>query len=180
MQRAFGFNSFHPSLKLPCSPKIADISTGNAIWLLDAAESLPATARLDGFDVSLCQTPPKEWLPGNVKLYQWNLHKKPPKQFHGIYDVVHLRFMAYVMDPKNTANDIENIKMLLKPGGYLQWEDYDNRFSWIEKARPDIDTPALDLLLRLMEHPSSDPNVPWTNTFEWVISFNTYTLQMDC
>ncbi|KAI9722161.1 MAG: hypothetical protein M1828_004843 [Chrysothrix sp. TS-e1954] len=167
VKRTLGFDLHPDVLASSNAPRIADVATGNALWLLDAASSLPGNATLDGFDISLSQCPPKEWLPKNVHLHEWDIHKEPPAEFQGMYDIVHVRFIGLVITDNHGGNEIANIKKLLKPGGWLQWEEYDNSADYVEKARPDIDTPALDLMLRFGNNPQADRDMPRTGTFKW-------------
>lgn len=82
-KQAQGF-LLHPSVKLSSdSPVIADIGTGTGIWLLDLAETLPATAQFHGFDIDLAQTPPKEWLPDNVSMKQLDIFGPIPDDLVG-------------------------------------------------------------------------------------------------
>ena len=67
------------------SPKIADIGTGTGIWLLDVADSLSSSTHLDGLDISLSQTPPKEWLPPNVSMRQLDIFEDIPEELVGQY-----------------------------------------------------------------------------------------------
>ena len=53
-----------------------------------------------------------------------------------------------------------------EPGGWLQWEEYENRADYIAKANPKTDTLALDRLLRFMENPQGDKNLPRTDVFK--------------
>ncbi|KAL4935938.1 hypothetical protein BDV06DRAFT_217050 [Aspergillus oleicola] len=95
----------HPTLR------IADIGTGTASWLTDLTEILPATCKLDGFDVDTSQAPPREWLPANVSL-----------------------LLVFVVkgDPTRILRGL--IKML-KPGGWLQWVEPDVRTMRLLRAR---------------------------------------------
>ncbi|GLA65381.1 hypothetical protein AtubIFM54640_007133 [Aspergillus tubingensis] len=86
--------------------KIAEIGTGNGIWLFDLAPSMPTTVQLHGFDISEAQYPPKHMWPRNVKLALLDAFKDVPPTLVGQYDVVHVRMWA-------------------KPGGYIQWEEAD-------------------------------------------------------
>lgn len=50
------------------APRIADIGTGTAKWLIDLSSQLSASASLTGFDISEKTFPSTEKLPSNVTL----------------------------------------------------------------------------------------------------------------
>ena len=121
-KQELGFN-LHPSIDIPSSGShIADIATGTAIWLLDLARSLP-DSRLDGFDISLEQCPPPEWLPASMSINQWDIFSPVPLAFKGQYDVVHIRLALLVVRGNDPRPILRNVLELLKPGGYLQWDE---------------------------------------------------------
>ena len=123
--RELGYN-LHPSIPLLANQnaRIADIATGTAAWLLDVAREHP-TAQCDGFDISLAQAPPAAWLPGNVSLREWDFHEKPPEEALGQYDVVHIRLVILVIGKGDPVPVLRNLALLLKPGGWLQWDEVD-------------------------------------------------------
>ncbi|KAJ5350000.1 hypothetical protein N7541_007727 [Penicillium brevicompactum] len=104
----------HPAIPITKDMKIADLGTGTAIWILDLARQVPSSVQLHGFDISGDQFPLKELWPQN-----------PPEAFSGQYDVVHLRMWASNLRESDTSSLVNHVKNLLKPGGYLQWEDAD-------------------------------------------------------
>ena len=136
----------HPSVALPSpsssssSPSetcqtplhIADVATGIGIWLTELARDL-ASARLVGFDISLEQCPPKEWLPSNITFQQLDLFAGIPAEWSGKFDVVHVRLILLVVqdDPRSIAR---NLLKMLKPGGFLQWEELDVQNTYIESV----------------------------------------------
>lgn len=78
------------------------------IWLIDVNRQLPS-ARLDGFDISGGQYPPKEWLPANLSLRTLDVHKPIPEEFKGQYDIVHVRLFLTVVrndDPLPILNNL--------------------------------------------------------------------------
>ena len=118
-----GFN-LHPSIHVPVSgSRIADVATGTAIWLLDLARSLPGS-RFDGFDISLEQCPPQQWLPSSVGLHQWDVFSPIPPEFRYQFEVVHIRLALFVVRDNDPRPIFRNVLELLKPGGYLQWDEF--------------------------------------------------------
>lgn len=117
-----GFN-LHPSIPVLSSGcRIADLATGTAIWLLDLARSLPNSS-LDGFDISLQQCPPPEWLPPSVHVHQWDIFTPVPLDLKVQYDIVHIRLALLVIRNNDPRPVLRNVMELLKPGGYLQWDE---------------------------------------------------------
>ncbi|KAK8025417.1 hypothetical protein PG990_003240 [Apiospora arundinis] len=105
--------------------KVADVATGNGIWLEDAARGKPMSAKFHGFDISLDQVGPKPWLPANIRMHTWNLFEEPPSEFVGYFDVVHVRLITVVVRNNDPRPVLANLTKLLKPGGYLQWDEVD-------------------------------------------------------
>ncbi|KAI1371658.1 S-adenosyl-L-methionine-dependent methyltransferase [Hypoxylon crocopeplum] len=119
----------HPSitsvlLPAPSTPHIADIGTGTGIFLVRLHQTYPS-AVLDGFDISSTLYPPPESLPPNVTLAIRDVKQPFPEEMHGKYDVVHLRLLVTAMLPEEWEPTVRNVSTLLKPGGFLQWEECD-------------------------------------------------------
>lgn len=144
---ALQFN-IHPSV-LPSLAEtravVADVAAGSGIWLIDVSRQLP-NAQLDGFDYDLRQAPHEKWLPSNVTMRHWNLFDEVPDDLVGKYDYVHTRLLVLVVESKNPRPIIRNLRKLLKPGGYLQWDELDTVNMDVKKVDPSVPTPALDQL----------------------------------
>ncbi|PYI02180.1 S-adenosyl-L-methionine-dependent methyltransferase, partial [Aspergillus sclerotiicarbonarius CBS 121057] len=115
----------HPSIQLSGDNiSIADVGTGTGIWLLDLYRQYP-NAELHGFDITSEQYPAPGFLPPNVTLSHLNILQDIPAEYVEKYDVVHARLLVQVVlqaggDPRPV---IQNLMKLIKPGGYLQWEE---------------------------------------------------------
>ncbi|KAI1122476.1 S-adenosyl-L-methionine-dependent methyltransferase [Nemania abortiva] len=145
----FGYH-LHPSIPAVGSQhRIADVGTGTGVWLTDLSAHLPATVQLDGLDVSLKAIPPVEWLPSNVSFRQWDIREAVPEDLVGQYDIVHIRLFIFVLLDKEVPEILQKLTMLLKPGGYLQWDEVDISSFRIGKARPDNKIEALTRLFHL-------------------------------
>lgn len=117
-----GFN-LHPSIPVLSSGcRIADLGTGTAIWLLDLERSLP-NSRLDGFDISLQQCPPPALLPASMSLHKWDIFTPVPVHLKMQYDIVHIRLALLYVRNNDPRPILLNSMELLKPGGYLQWDE---------------------------------------------------------
>ncbi|KAI0490112.1 hypothetical protein F4859DRAFT_501704 [Xylaria cf. heliscus] len=129
---------------------VADLATGTAIWLVDLIKS-PEVNGLDiqyhGFDISRALFPHSAWLPKNVVLSTSNLLEEPPQSLHGQFDVVqrvHLRLVLSLVRSGSPKPIIKHLKMLLKPGGYLQWDELDP-FNHYDVLTPDSETNAQNM-----------------------------------
>ncbi|TEY47664.1 hypothetical protein BOTCAL_0302g00120 [Botryotinia calthae] len=119
----------HPSIPLP-SPKtryrIADLGTGTGIWPLDLVRQLTSTVQLYGFDISSSQFPHPNYLPSNVKLEVLDsLRVDPPEELLGSFDIVHLRLWLGVVMNGDPSALLTHALKLLRPGGYIQWDEID-------------------------------------------------------
>ncbi|GCB22418.1 hypothetical protein AAWM_05303 [Aspergillus awamori] len=115
--------TLHPKISITTDMKIAEVGTGNAIWLFDLAQSMPPTVQLHGFDISGEQYPPKHMWPRNVNLALLDALKDVPPALVGQYDVVHIRMWASNIRDGNTRPLISHLQQLLR--GYIQWEEAD-------------------------------------------------------
>ena len=105
--------------------RIADLATGTAIWALDIAQTFPR-AQIDGFDIDLQQCPPREWLPDNVSLREWDIFSNTiSPELENVYDVVHIRLLLLVVQDNDPRPVLRNALRMLKSGGYLQWDELD-------------------------------------------------------
>jgi hypothetical protein len=67
--------------------------------------------------------PPQEDLPTNVSLQLGDILQLFPSQRLNAYDIVHVRFMMYVLKASEWNILARNAMQLLKPGGWLFWEE---------------------------------------------------------
>ncbi|RDH31100.1 hypothetical protein BDQ94DRAFT_172541 [Aspergillus welwitschiae] len=116
----------HPDIDTRAADlRVADIATGNGIWLHDFARGKPPSVDLHGFDISLDQVGPKPWLPANIHMHIWNIFEDVPDEFIGYFDIVHVRLITVVVKNNDPRPILANLKKLLRPGGYLQWDEVD-------------------------------------------------------
>ncbi|KAJ8121264.1 hypothetical protein ONZ43_g2243 [Nemania bipapillata] len=145
----FGYY-IHPHIPPPGPQhRIADIGTGTGVWLMDLSARLPATVRLEGLDVSLAATTPAGWVPSNVSFREWNIKQEPPEDLIEQYDIIHVRFLLFVLLDDEIPGVLQRLMKLLKPGGHLQWEESDVSSARIEKTQPDNKIEAVTRLLKL-------------------------------
>lgn len=114
------------------------------MWLIDVARELP-TAQLDGFDIDSSQAPPQQWMPSNATLRYCNIFENLPDDLIGKYDFVHVRLLVLVIEQGDPSSVLRNLKML-KPGGYLQWDDIDCQGLCVETVDSSVEAPSLEQL----------------------------------
>ena len=144
-QRIIKF-TIHPSVKLPSHPKIADIATGTAIWAIDIALERP-DVQVHGYDIDITQAPPPEWLPANLQIHRWDIFSDPPISALGTFDLLHIRLLTAVLSGVDRLPVIQRFDSLLKPGGWLQWEDLDCTQAHVKRVSPAIPSPSLDAII---------------------------------
>lgn len=122
---SFGYH-LHPGIGLPENGAcIADVGTGTAIFLRELAAQTLSTAELYGFDISSSQFPTASSLPRNVQLHVGNVMEGFPSEFHDRFDVVTVRLLVAALNGDDWRRATENLTKLLKPGGWLQWQESD-------------------------------------------------------
>jgi hypothetical protein len=83
-------------------------------------------AFLVGLDVQSNHYPVPEHLPENITLGILDaIAEDVPVEHIGVYDVVHIRAFGSVVREDNPVPVIKNAYKMLKPGGYIQWDDMD-------------------------------------------------------
>lgn len=144
--------NLHPSIPNPnVDARIADVATGTGIWLLDLAREVSTTIQLDGLDISLSQAPPKAWLPANINMRVWNIFEDVPEDLVGQYDIVHVRLLLLVVTNANAVSVLQRLARLLKPGGYLQWEELSGFEHRVATVNPTIQTTAFQEMHKIMD-----------------------------
>ncbi|KAL8776594.1 MAG: hypothetical protein Q9213_008210 [Squamulea squamosa] len=112
---------------------------------MDAAREHP-TAQFDGFDLSDAQFPHSGWLPKNVALGTIDIFKPVPEPLCGQYDVVHVGLLVLVVEKGDPLPVLDSLLALLKPGGYLQWDDADYGGSYVQSPQPNVSSVAMQEL----------------------------------
>ena len=85
----------------------------SSVFPISLSAALSDSIRIDGFDISSAQFPPKEWLPANVRLYTCDAFSSFPFEYHGLYDVVHVRFFMTLLTKESLGLLIGNLRTLL-------------------------------------------------------------------
>ena len=146
--RNLGF-TIHPRIlsSLPDAPNVADIGTGTGIWLLDIEKSHPS-ASMHGFDVSSEQLLYPESGRDNLKFSIADVRQPLSSELHGTFDLVHVRLLVFALKQEDWPTCVRNLKQLLKPGGWLQWEEIDpSPYTAVLKSSPTTNTSVLSQTL---------------------------------
>ncbi|GKZ16515.1 hypothetical protein AbraIFM66951_000252 [Aspergillus brasiliensis] len=135
--------------------KIADLACGNGIWLIDlhthlAKNNIPA--QLDGFDINPINFPASAYLPPSISLHQLDVLASPlPAHLLGTYDVVHIRAFVSILPTSDLTPILSVASSLLKPGGYLQWEENRGDLFLAEAPAPHISTEACERVAQVLQ-----------------------------
>lgn len=157
----------HPSIPLHPSPLIAEIGTGTGIFSLELARQNPQI-RIEASDLSLAQTPPIGWWPSNVTFQELDIFAPIPDTLLGRYDVVCIRHFICVLLPSGDPKPLlRALLKLLKPGGYLQWQEWDLQSNTARVAKTGDIAPKL----QAMNSSITGPNQLLTGT-KWVREFH--------
>ncbi|KAJ9223808.1 hypothetical protein DTO169C6_3922 [Paecilomyces variotii] len=115
----------HESIPKSEIKRVADVAVGTGIWLFDVARELNnPNNRYDGFDISDLQFPSE--VPtglGSINLTVHDMTKRFPEEYHGKYDLVNVRLVVQALKGVLVPTVISHLTELLRPGGYLQWQD---------------------------------------------------------
>lgn len=79
-----------------------------------------------GFDLTSSHFPGSPWLPENVNFSVWDLFTGIPAHMQEAFDIVHIRAIASAVRNNDIQPIVHKLLGLLKPGGYLQWDEQDS------------------------------------------------------
>lgn len=121
---------FHPTItaSLPEYATLGEVATGTGIWLLDNARSTKSHGKSHqyyGLDLSSAQFPSK--YPDNVEFDELNiLDSSVPEDWKNRFDALHVRLLVCGLSrSEDWKRALSNLIAMLKPGGWLQWEEAD-------------------------------------------------------
>ncbi|KAK9772557.1 putative Methyltransferase domain-containing protein [Seiridium cardinale] len=133
--------------------KVADLACGNGIWLSDLARHLESQGRanfqLDGYDVNPINFPPAHLLPAYLQFKELDVVAPFPEELVGAYDVVHIRALVSIVPNDDPSHILNQALSLLKPGGWLQWEEA-RADSWTTQAPPGVSKTSTDIIVQLL------------------------------
>lgn len=108
------------------------------------ARVLPSSAKLEGLDIDLTQCPPVEWAPPNVSYRQNDALAPVPQDMLSRYDVIHLRHFVTAVRGSDAMKLLDNLVSMLKPGGWIQWSEWDIGTRNLIKVHPDTPSECME------------------------------------
>ncbi|KAF4626945.1 hypothetical protein G7Y89_g11215 [Cudoniella acicularis] len=130
-----GNHLIHPTIPLQSIHAVADIATGTGAWIRDLAMTTTWPAEKPeffAFDISADQFP-KNDNDNNAADIQFRVHDATqpfPEEYTGKFDVVNIRFVTYAIKAKDLQAMVKNIAAILRPKGYLNWQECDILDAW--------------------------------------------------
>ncbi|KAF2403937.1 S-adenosyl-L-methionine-dependent methyltransferase [Trichodelitschia bisporula] len=104
----------------PTPERILDLGTGTGIWAIEMGDKYPDT-RVLGNDISAVQP---EFVPPNVSFEIDDFEL--PWAYSSKFDLIHGRYLAGSV--RNWPRLIQQAYKFLKPGGYIEMQDFDMHF----------------------------------------------------
>lgn len=81
--------------------------------------------------------------------------KPPPEELVGVYDIVHIRAFSSILVDTGVAPLLSFVQAILKPGGYVQWEEVRGDKFVVEAAASasanDATTAACDTISQMLQ-----------------------------
>ncbi|KAL9561406.1 hypothetical protein ACKAV7_014761 [Fusarium commune] len=145
------------SLSSATDIRVADLGCGNAVWLCDLHHALSAVKpgvnlQLQGFDINPLNFPAAPFLPKSIKLSTLDVLARPlPAELQGIFDVVHVRAFLSIIRHGDLAPLLTSVLALLKPGGWLQWEETRADKFVAASPSPNVSKEACDTLISIID-----------------------------
>ncbi|KAJ5653364.1 hypothetical protein N7490_000367 [Penicillium lividum] len=153
--------------------RIADLACGNGIWLTELHSHFAKnniSAMLDGYDINPVNFPDAAYLPKSVSVKQLDiLAKTLPAELIGIYDVVHIRAFVSVITDGDLAPILSVASKLLKPSGFLQWEETRGDKWVVESPSPQVSKLACESIVKVFESGQKAQGI----NYEWVDVLDT-------
>jgi len=137
-------NILHPSIPTFGVQDVADLGTGSGIWLEDLASTLSAIPSkaprtYAGFDISASHFPYDEEKGAACSYAIHDILTPFPEAYHGKFDIVHVRLLVLALKKEQIKVAAENAAKLLKPQGYIQWEEFETaNLSFTPSSTPAI------------------------------------------
>lgn len=112
------------------------------------AKKLP-NIQIDGFTIDTSSAPPPQWLPPRVtirKVASYTTDLATEEQ--PTYDVVRISNLAGCIEDNDPGSVVKNAMAMLKPGGYIEWDELDTAHYGIVKSDPTTSASRLHALLK--------------------------------
>ncbi|KAK7942549.1 uncharacterized protein PG986_011662 [Apiospora aurea] len=79
---------------------------------------------------------PESVCPANVKFQHWDVKTAVPEDLIGANELIHVRFLAFVLLNDEIEDVLGKLPLMLRPSGYLQWEEAPIEAMHIDNANP--------------------------------------------
>ena len=114
---------------------------------------LPKDAEYHGFDLSPTNFPAKEWLGENITTHLLDAFMPDlPEEWVGKFDIVHIRAILSAVKDNNVEPLIKNLVKMLKPGGYLQWDEAASNSNLARSPSPSVSCEASTEIVKMMQN----------------------------
>jgi len=107
--------------------------------------------QLDGFDITSSNFPAPGWLPSNLNFHVWDAFSEIPSEYVGVFDIVHIRAIYSCIKDNNIGPLLTNLLQLLKPGGYLQWDESDASTLTCQVPSPDLKAEGTQTIVKIQD-----------------------------
>ena len=114
-------NLLHPSIPRDEVRAVADIGTGTGVWISEIAEDFQAPSAQEsgklkfvGFDISPQQFPDSANRVPGIDFVVHDVTTQFPNKYHGVFDLVNVRFMSYALKAQDLKTALESIVELLR------------------------------------------------------------------
>jgi hypothetical protein len=123
---------------------------------------------LVGLDLFPVHFPAAANLPDNIKLGILDAFSEDVPEVHiGQYDVVHVRVFTGVVKNNDPAPLIRNAFKMLKPGGYLQWDEFDGG-SWKGVAPGDDSSVSISATTEMLQTALESSRKAMNLQYSWI------------
>ncbi|SPO04708.1 uncharacterized protein DNG_07393 [Cephalotrichum gorgonifer] len=136
---------------------VGDLGCGNGVWLSDlnhrlSAAKPEATLQLHGFDINPLYFPAPQFLSKSITLKNLDVLARPlPADLQGTFDVVHVRAFSSIIRNGDVSPLLTSALDLLKPGGWLQWEETLVANFSATAPSPDVSKQACDTIIHILD-----------------------------
>lgn len=134
--------------------RVADIACGNGIWLADLERHLTNQSfrsfQLDGYDINPVNFPPAYTLPESLSFHALDVLAPLADELVGSYDIVHIRAFTSIVRDNDPSPIINQALTLLRPGGWLQWEET-RADSWAAVAPREVSKTACETIIHMLD-----------------------------
>ncbi|KAL8950519.1 MAG: hypothetical protein Q9222_003458 [Ikaeria aurantiellina] len=111
-----------------------------------------SSVKLDAFHLATSPMPTSTWLPANITKQTFNpLIDEVPDDMRGLYDIVRVANLASLVRNNDPGKIIHNVVQMLKPGGWIQWNELDSAHRRVISSNPTVPSTHLSALLRYVD-----------------------------